>query len=143
VYAVAYASNGKRFASGGADKTVIIWTSKAEGILKYTHNDSIQCLAYNPVSQQLASGTASDFGLWSPEQKSVAKHKVRLLAEAAAAYPSTAVAKALCTCSGSYLSALCWQLPAGRLLPGGSSQPVCAVAVPAGWQQGGVHGLDS
>lgn len=29
VYAVAYASNGKRFASGGADKTVIIWTSKA------------------------------------------------------------------------------------------------------------------
>lgn len=78
VYAVAYASNGKRFASGGADKTVIIWTSKAEGILKYTHTDSIQCLAYNPVSQQLASGTASDFGLWSPEQKSVAKHKVRM-----------------------------------------------------------------
>jgi intraflagellar transport protein 122 len=28
VYAVAYAFNGKRFASGGADKTVIIWTSK-------------------------------------------------------------------------------------------------------------------
>lgn len=76
VYCVAYASNGKRFASGGADKTVIIWTSKAEGILKYTHNDAIQCLAYNPATQQLASGTASDFGLWSPEQKSVAKHKV-------------------------------------------------------------------
>ncbi|WIA11467.1 hypothetical protein OEZ85_011583 [Tetradesmus obliquus] len=76
VYAVAYAFNGKRFASGGADKTVIIWTSKAEGILKYTHNDSIQCLAYNPITQQLASGTASDLGLWSPEQKSVAKHKV-------------------------------------------------------------------
>eukprot|EP00879_Flechtneria_rotunda_P020074 GHRR01021110.1.p1 GENE.GHRR01021110.1~~GHRR01021110.1.p1 ORF type:complete len:1138 (+),score=467.94 GHRR01021110.1:213-3626(+) len=76
VYAVAYAFNGKRFASGGADKTVIIWTSKAEGILKYAHNDSIQCLAYNPVTQQLASGTATDFGLWSPEQKSVAKHKV-------------------------------------------------------------------
>jgi intraflagellar transport protein 122 len=28
------------------------------------------------VSQQLASATSSDFGLWSPEQKSVAKHKV-------------------------------------------------------------------
>lgn len=49
---------------------------QAEGILKYTHNDSIQALAYNPVTQQLASGTASDIGLWSPEQKSVAKHKV-------------------------------------------------------------------
>ncbi|KAG2430302.1 hypothetical protein HYH02_013779 [Chlamydomonas schloesseri] len=76
IYCVAYAQNGKRFASGGADKTVIIWTSKAEGILKYTHNDAIQCLSYNPVTQQLASATASDVGLWSPEQKSVAKHKV-------------------------------------------------------------------
>jgi WD40 repeat protein len=35
VYAVAYASNGKRFASGGADKTVIIWTSKVK-LVVYT-----------------------------------------------------------------------------------------------------------
>ena len=77
LYCVAYSRGGKRFASGGADNTIIIWTSKAEGILKYSHNDSIQCLAYNSVTQQLASGTASDFGLWSPEQKSVAKHKVQ------------------------------------------------------------------
>lgn len=76
LYCVAYAKDGKRFASGGEDKTIIIWTNKAEGILKYSHNDAIQCLSYNPVTQQLASGTASDFGLWSPEQKSVAKHKV-------------------------------------------------------------------
>ena len=76
LYCVAYGKDGKRFASGGEDKTIIIWTSKAEGILKYSHNDAIQCLAYNGVTQQLASGTASDFGLWSPEQKSVAKHKV-------------------------------------------------------------------
>ena len=48
-------------------------------MLKYTHNDSIQCLSYNPVTQQLASGTASDLGLWSPEQKAVTKHKVRML----------------------------------------------------------------
>ncbi|POM68521.1 Intraflagellar Transport Protein [Phytophthora palmivora] len=76
VYAVDYSHDGKRFASGGADNIVIIWTDKAEGILKYTHNDSIQKLAYNPQSQCLASCTASDFGLWAPEQKSVAKHKV-------------------------------------------------------------------
>lgn len=35
-----------------------------------------QALAYSPLTQQLASATATDFGLWSPEQKSVAKHKV-------------------------------------------------------------------
>ena len=36
----------------------------------------MQKLAYNPVTQQLASVTASDFGLWSPEQKSVQKFKL-------------------------------------------------------------------
>lgn len=35
-------------------------------------------MAYNPVTQQLASATGSDLGLWFPEQKSVAKHKVRM-----------------------------------------------------------------
>ncbi|XP_005387145.1 PREDICTED: intraflagellar transport protein 122 homolog isoform X1 [Chinchilla lanigera] len=75
VYCVAYAKDGKRFASGSADKSVIIWTSKLEGILKYTHNDSIQCVSYNPVTHQLASCSSGDFGLWSPEQKSVTKHK--------------------------------------------------------------------
>ncbi|CAM6125866.1 unnamed protein product [Calypogeia fissa] len=75
VYCVVYCRDGKRFASGGADKTIIIWTHKAEGILKYSHGDSIQCLSYNPVTQQLASGTANDFGIWSPEQKAVSKHR--------------------------------------------------------------------
>lgn len=73
VYCVAYAKDGKRFASGGADKNVIIWKDTGEGMLKFSHNDNIQALAYNPVTLQLASVTASDFGLWSPDQKSVAK----------------------------------------------------------------------
>ncbi|NXT85018.1 IF122 protein, partial [Zapornia atra] len=71
VYCVAYAKDGK-YHSGAS---VIIWTSKLEGILKYTHNDSIQCVSYNPLTHQLASCSSSDFGLWSPEQKSVSKHK--------------------------------------------------------------------
>ncbi|NXN73085.1 IF122 protein, partial [Himantopus himantopus] len=73
VYCVAYAKDGK-YHSGGLCY-VIIWTSKLEGILKYTHNDSIQCVSYNPLTHQLASCSSSDFGLWSPEQKSVSKHK--------------------------------------------------------------------
>lgn len=36
VYCVCYAKDGKKFASGSADKSVIIWTSKLEGILKYS-----------------------------------------------------------------------------------------------------------
>lgn len=76
VYCVCYAKDGRRFASGSADKCVIIWTHKLEGILKYDHNDAIQCLAYNPVTQRLLSCAVTDFGLWSPEEKRVDKTKV-------------------------------------------------------------------
>ena len=75
-YTIAYVKNGKRFASGGADKTILIWTYKCEGILKYKHNESIQSLCYNPMAQQLASVTSQDFGLWSPEDKAVKKYKL-------------------------------------------------------------------
>ncbi|CAH1993982.1 unnamed protein product [Acanthoscelides obtectus] len=75
VHAVCYAKNGERFASGSADKTVIIFSSRLEGLLKYNHSDSVQCLAFNPLSHQLASGSLSDFAIWSTEQKAVQKHK--------------------------------------------------------------------
>lgn len=42
VYSVTYSSDGYRFASGGADNIVIVWTNKAEGSVKFSHNDSIQ-----------------------------------------------------------------------------------------------------
>ncbi|XP_035207388.1 intraflagellar transport protein 122 homolog [Stegodyphus dumicola] len=76
VYCICFSKDGQRFASGGADKQVIIWTSKLEGILRYSHHDAVQCLSYNPVSDQLASCACTDFGLWSPEQKSVSKHRI-------------------------------------------------------------------
>lgn len=76
VYCLSYSKDGKRFSSGGADKCVIIWKSTCEGILKYSHNDSIQALCYNPVTHQLASVSCSDFGFWSPDQKSVSKFKI-------------------------------------------------------------------
>lgn len=40
VYCVAYASDGKKFASGGADKCVILWSNKLEGLLKYSYGIS-------------------------------------------------------------------------------------------------------
>ncbi|XP_063518704.1 intraflagellar transport protein 122 homolog isoform X26 [Pongo pygmaeus] len=52
-------------------RAVLTWRDKAE----HWHNDAIQCVSYNPITHQLASCSSSDFGLWSPEQKSVSKHK--------------------------------------------------------------------
>jgi intraflagellar transport protein 122 len=76
VNCVSYCYDNKQFASGGADKMVIIWTSRGEGILKFAHNESIQSVAYNPVTHQLLSVTATDFGMWSTQQKNVVKHKL-------------------------------------------------------------------
>lgn len=45
-------------------------------IFDYSHNDAIRSLQYNPKSHQLLSCTAIDFGLWSPEQKTVNKNKI-------------------------------------------------------------------
>ncbi|CAO1305157.1 unnamed protein product [Diamesa tonsa] len=76
VYCLAYSKDGKKFASGSADKTVRVWTQKLEGLLKFSHNDGIQCLAFNPVTHQLASCAVSDFAFWATEQKSVQKYKI-------------------------------------------------------------------
>jgi len=76
VFCLAFQKDGKRFASGSADKHVIIWTAQLEGILKYNHDSTIQCLAFNPVSNMLASCTVNDFGFWSAEAKSVNKIKL-------------------------------------------------------------------
>lgn len=75
VYCVCYARDGKKFASGSADKSVIIWTSKLEGILKYSHNEAVQSMHFNPISHQLLSCSLSDIAFWSAEQKAVQKHK--------------------------------------------------------------------
>ena len=54
---------GQHFASGGADRMVIIWGSDPpDGQLKFTHADSVQCISYSPVSQQLISCTATEVG---------------------------------------------------------------------------------
>nr|XP_032527265.1 intraflagellar transport protein 122 homolog isoform X2 [Danaus plexippus plexippus] len=76
VHTVAYCSDGKKFASGSADKNVIIWTSKMEGVLKYSHSEAIQCVAYNPVTYHLASCALSDFAFWSADVKAVQKYRV-------------------------------------------------------------------
>ncbi|ESL10984.1 hypothetical protein TRSC58_01275 [Trypanosoma rangeli SC58] len=74
VYCVSCSHDGKTLASGGADKTVILWNNKWEGVLKYQHKESVQALAYNPSTGQLASVASSDYGVWSPDQAKVGKN---------------------------------------------------------------------
>lgn len=38
VNTISYASDGSRFASGGADKLVVIWTNELQGMLKYAYD---------------------------------------------------------------------------------------------------------
>lgn len=76
VNCVEYSPDGKRFASGGADNTVIVWSNKGEGIVKYQHKQSIQALAYNPLTNVLASISNLDWGLWSIEQPKVSKRQL-------------------------------------------------------------------
>uniref|UniRef100_A0A915KSS4 Intraflagellar transport protein 122 homolog n=1 Tax=Romanomermis culicivorax TaxID=13658 RepID=A0A915KSS4_ROMCU len=64
IYCVAYSFNGEKFASGSADKCVIIWTEQHEGILKY-----------NQYFGQLCS-YGFRYGIWMIDQKSVNKQKV-------------------------------------------------------------------
>lgn len=75
VYCLAYSKDGQRFASGGADSSVVIWSAQGEGLLKYSHSAPIQALAYNPVLNTLASCSNVDYGLWSQDQQNVNKIK--------------------------------------------------------------------
>ncbi|NXX46775.1 IF122 protein, partial [Tricholaema leucomelas] len=77
VYCVAYAKDGKQHCVRLCCACLLFPAASgySSGLLQHQHNDSIQCVSYNPLTHQLASCSSSDFGLWSPEQKSVSKHK--------------------------------------------------------------------
>lgn len=55
---------------------MIIWKSSGQGLLKYNHSAPIQKVAFNPNSIMLVSCSEVDFGIWTPDQKSVTKEKV-------------------------------------------------------------------
>lgn len=69
---------GGGFASGGADKQVIIWSNVFQGILKYSHTDTIQSISQNQITGVVLTCTGSDFGLWTPDIKAVPKTKVNI-----------------------------------------------------------------
>ena len=58
------------------DKTVVIWSTNREGLLRYSHKTKVMAISYNPVLNSLASVTENDFGLWSLDQSNVVKHDI-------------------------------------------------------------------
>lgn len=88
IYAISYAADGSRFASGGADKSVILWSNSGKGLLKYPHATSVQALAFNPVTHHLASACESDLGLWSAEARGVPKKQLNACARCLAWSPN-------------------------------------------------------
>mmetsp|Transcript_42468 Transcript_42468/g.56018 ORF Transcript_42468/g.56018 Transcript_42468/m.56018 type:complete len:106 (+) Transcript_42468:52-369(+) len=49
VYCLAYSKDGQRWASGSADRNVVVWSAEGVGLLKYSHNSPVQSLCFNPV----------------------------------------------------------------------------------------------
>ena len=60
-YAVAAAPNGLQIASGGVDKSVIVWQS-ADGkeVKKFTLPAAVNCLAFSPDNKSVAAGLADN-----------------------------------------------------------------------------------
>jgi len=66
IYTVSCSRDGLYIASGASDKTVSVWTWELSQKYTYTHADSIQALAFNPVMHNvLASCSSVDFAIWT------------------------------------------------------------------------------
>ena len=82
IYSVSFSWDGVHFASGGSDKSVIIWKSDhGKGLYKYTHCESIQVVAFCPLGgvdseHFLASCASTDFMIWSSNGKDLCKHQI-------------------------------------------------------------------
>lgn len=68
---VCSSKDGLKFATGSLDKTVVLWNcnpnkqvKQIEPDNKFTLSDSVHCLAFSPLKQQIFAGSSSDFALW-------------------------------------------------------------------------------
>ena len=70
-------------ATGSNDKSCVVWKfnlvgeKKIEPILKFSQADAILCLTFNPLTQELFSGSGTDFALYNPEKTDIPKEKYK------------------------------------------------------------------
>ena len=78
IYSVSCSRDGNFFASGGAGKAVSVWTFDLSQKYTYNHSESVQVVAFNPVSANLLLSCSNiDFALWlMPATKMNPKIKV-------------------------------------------------------------------
>eukprot|EP00924_Labyrinthula_sp_SR-Ha-C_P008016 maker-scaffold_11-snap-gene-0.1-mRNA-1 protein AED:0.35 eAED:0.40 QI:0/0/0/0.75/0.66/0.5/4/0/348 len=75
VYSVDFSHDNNLFASGGADKLVILWTKDFKGRLKYSHESSVQCLKFSNVKHQLLTCSGREIVMCNAEIKKVRRTK--------------------------------------------------------------------
>lgn len=73
IQSLSYSFDGCYFASGGADRFVLVWTSMGKIIQRYSHDDSVREVLFNPVNVSLASYSNMDIGIWSLDTQDIVK----------------------------------------------------------------------
>ncbi|KAL0221862.1 hypothetical protein RCL1_001716 [Eukaryota sp. TZLM3-RCL] len=73
IYTTSWSRNSVQFASGGGDKTVILYNQDLSPSFRYHHDSSIQALIFSPTSDVLVSCSNTDFGIYTPDCRSVPK----------------------------------------------------------------------
>ena len=77
IYTLSTSREGTYIASGGADKTVSVWTWELGQKYTFQHAASVQALAFNPITPNiLATSSATDFAIWTMPSSTLKKIKV-------------------------------------------------------------------
>lgn len=76
VLCVTCSRDGCHFASGSADKYVIIWDSQMVGKSKFANGDAVQCMSCNPINEILLVCTSVDLATFGFDDQKVNRTKI-------------------------------------------------------------------
>ena len=77
IFALSTSRDGQYLASGGADKSVSVWSWDLAQKYTFEHTSAVQALAFNPITPNiLATASGVDFAVWTMPSSSLKKIKV-------------------------------------------------------------------